>query len=312
MDTAEAAGGSSGPASSSDAGAVSDDSPKEPPPGSPESRDDASAPEDTKQPTATDTTAAVPTATVPTPPPRHCLGARGYDGGYFDVGSFFVFHQEPPALPGPNEEPAGSPRGVDSGLLAPPPPPSGTPSSPPPATADRQPSPLGYDFLDGLKVKPSEHQGKAVEGEGSEEAMSAFVELQRQVKAVAVGDIYPCLPFFTRRKISAMPVGATSKRARSSVGKGHGCGGVTMCHLVCVRAKHMPSALQVFQQQLQRNSSVCLCTRLPHTRHVRAECTVPKRRAHSKFQGFCRESFFAALCSCATATPASTAVRHSG
>ena len=65
-------------------------------------------------------------------------------------------------------------------LLAPPPPPSPAGTELPPA--DSSPSPLGYDFLDGLKVKPSEHRGKAVEGEGSEEAMAAFVELQRQVR----------------------------------------------------------------------------------------------------------------------------------
>ena len=89
-----------------------------------------------------------------------------------------MFHKEPPAL-GASEATAGTPRGVDSELLAPPRPrPAGTESP----SADSAPSPLGYDFLDGLKVKPSEHRGKAVEGEGLEEAMAAFVELQRQVR----------------------------------------------------------------------------------------------------------------------------------
>lgn len=198
MDTAEVVG--PGDPSSAETAAVSDESPKEPPPRSPEPRNASVVlAEDGKQPTAKKTTAAAdvaPTAlSKPTPP--HCLGARGYDLGYFDVGSFFVFHKEPPAS-GASEAAAGTSRGVDSQLLAPPPSPSPAGTESP--SADSAPSPLGYDFLDGLKVKPSEHRGKAVEGEGSEEAMAAFVELQRQVRPQRLEVVVGMPAVFTRPK----------------------------------------------------------------------------------------------------------------
>lgn len=250
MDTAEAVG-PGGPASTATA-AVSDESPKEPPPRSPEPRDaSVVVTEDGKQPTAKKATAvaaaaAVASTALSTPTPPHCLGARGYDRGYFDVGSFFVFHQEPPAS-GPNEAAADTPRGVDSELLAPPP--AGTESS----LADSPPSPLGYEFLDGLKVKPSEHRGKAVEGEGSEEAVAAFVELQRQVRPQRLEVlIVVCMPaVFTRPKWAPTPVGVSAKRSKQATSMKRWCDDmsassvyISACQMSVANAKRVTASVR--------------------------------------------------------------------
>lgn len=103
--------------------------------------------------------------------PPHCLGARAYDGGYFDVGSFFVFHHKPA-----DSQPEGK---VTGGVVD-----ADRTSIPSPNDAfEQEPSALGYVLLDGLTVKTRGSKEKKVEGSGSVGALSAFLELKRQVNA---------------------------------------------------------------------------------------------------------------------------------
>ena len=104
------------------------------------------------------------------PSPIHCLGARAYDGGYFDVGSFFVFRHKPSDVRR-GDEVAGFPVGEDR-----------APISSADHSSEQAPSPLGYVLLDGLTVKTHGAEKKQVEGSGSGGALRAFLELQRQVR----------------------------------------------------------------------------------------------------------------------------------
>lgn len=131
-----------------------------------------------------------PTPTTPTPPP-HCYGIRAYDGGYFDVGSFFVLHPSEgcaaaAAAGGSTSAAASSSQSTSEAPGAQDERGAGPNNRPPPFAqkqdAARHPSPLGFEFLDGLKVKSTRGlKDREVEGEGSEGAMRAFAELERQV-----------------------------------------------------------------------------------------------------------------------------------
>lgn len=103
--------------------------------------------------------------------PSHCLGARAYDGGYFDVGSFFVFHHKPV-----DSQPEGKLSGgvVDADRA---------PIPSPNDASEQEPSALGYVLLDGLTIKTRRSKEKKVEGSGSAGALRAFLELKRQVNA---------------------------------------------------------------------------------------------------------------------------------
>lgn len=137
----------------------------------------------------------------PPPPPPHCYGMRAYDGGYFDVGSFFVLHPHEDASAsdasgGGGGAPASAAAAASSQSTSESPAVKDGRSGDPPLTRKReiaaakkqQPSPLGFEFLYGLKIKTSKGKltDKEMEGQGSEGAMRAFVELERQVGMVCV------------------------------------------------------------------------------------------------------------------------------
>eukprot|EP00752_Nemacystus_decipiens_P007799 g6965.t1 len=114
--------------------------------------------------------ADAPRVAAPKPPPAtttsQCLGARGYDGGFHDVGSFFVFRHE--AL---RQQQLAKDGGADLELFG-----------AAPTGSSTLATPLQYELLDGLRVKVSPVGGlSAMEGKGSEAAGRAFEVLQRQV-----------------------------------------------------------------------------------------------------------------------------------
>lgn len=104
-------------------------------------------------------------APPPPPPTSHCLGARGYDGGFHDVGSFFVFQQEPAAKDGAGD--------ADLELFG----------AAPIGKSSAPATPLQYDLQHGLRVEVAPPLGGApvAEGQGSEVAGRVFEVLQRQV-----------------------------------------------------------------------------------------------------------------------------------
>lgn len=152
------------------------DSEAPPPPPSPE----ASSPSDSPTHRKSAVVAAKP---PPTPTTSHCLGARGYDGGFHDVGSFFVFRHE--AL---GQQQLAKDGGADMELFG------AAPTGRPPALAT---TPLQYELLEGLRVKASSSSSPPLSGgggggvpvvegqEGSEVAGRAFEVLQRQVCMIA-------------------------------------------------------------------------------------------------------------------------------
>ena len=103
----------------------------------------------------------------PSPTTSHCLGARGYDGGFHDVGSFFVFRHE--AL---RQQQLAKDGGADLELFG-----------AAPTGSSMLATPLQYELVDGLRVKVAPSLGgvPAVEGKGLEVAGRAFDILQRQV-----------------------------------------------------------------------------------------------------------------------------------
>lgn len=117
-----------------------------------------------------------------TPIPTDCYGVRAYDGGHYDMGSFFVFHRQ--------EEPEGDDTttteevdgdGVPPKLV------SSTTANTRVVGADGDgdvvrsaPRPLQYRFLEGLKVIGRGRE-EVVSGAGSDAAMQAFAELEKQV-----------------------------------------------------------------------------------------------------------------------------------
>eukprot|EP00903_Cladosiphon_okamuranus_P012861 g12014.t1 len=103
----------------------------------------------------------------PAPPTSHCLGARGYDGGFHDIGSFHVFRHE--AL---RQQQLAKDGGADLELFG-----------AAPTGRSALATPLQYELSDGLRVKVAPPLGgaPAVEGKGSEVAGRAFEVLQRQV-----------------------------------------------------------------------------------------------------------------------------------
>lgn len=122
-----------------------------------------------------------PTGSTPTPPstppptlpdPPRCWGVRAYDDGYFDVGSFYIFHPEALLPVEKHETGDGMPKGKDSaeGVAV-----DRTESS-------SVPRPFGFQFLAGLKVVDG-RDGKEAAGGSSDEAVQAFVGLERQVSA---------------------------------------------------------------------------------------------------------------------------------
>lgn len=111
-------------------------------------------------------------AKQPPAPTSHCLGARGYDGGFHDVGSFFVFRHE--AL---RQQQLAKDGGADLELFG---------AAPTAGSSTTPATPLQYELVDGLRVKvaprpPLGGVPAAVEGEGSAVAGRAFEVLQRQV-----------------------------------------------------------------------------------------------------------------------------------
>lgn len=144
-----------------------------PPPSTSSTSDDHSIPHEAptsavsspKHKKEDDPVAPVPSkALLPTPPPPEpprCLGLRAYDGGYYDVGSFFVFHPEARELPSAEVdlEEAKKDGGVDWSKAR----------------------PFGYQFLGGLRVENG-RDGHEATGGSSDEALQAFVQLERQVK----------------------------------------------------------------------------------------------------------------------------------
>lgn len=107
------------------------------------------------------------------PPQQECFGVRAYDGGFFDVGSFFLFHNEPPTASPGSGRGASSEEEDDHGE---------DDLTTPRRAADQAASPLGYVLLDGLAVTwASGGREKEVDGQGSDGALRAFLELQRQV-----------------------------------------------------------------------------------------------------------------------------------
>lgn len=151
--------------------------------------------QDSNQSTTRTPATAAPTPTpTPTPPPvtssptpRRCMGARAYDGGFFDVGSFFVFHH---TLPDANILSTDAKSKRSSGKDVP-----GDDPVKEPArefskedheeSSSRSPaSLLGYKFAEGLRVHTTAVKGgKNAQGEESEGAIQAYLELRRQVNA---------------------------------------------------------------------------------------------------------------------------------
>ncbi|CAM9627463.1 unnamed protein product [Ectocarpus sp. 12 AP-2014] len=109
----------------------------------------------------------------PTPIPPHCLGARGYDEGFCDVGSFFVYQHEPR-----QQQQVVKDNGMmDLELFG---------AAPPPPTEQAPTHLLQYKLMDGLRIKYSPAVGgeNEVEGHGLEVAGRTFLLLQRQVDSM--------------------------------------------------------------------------------------------------------------------------------
>lgn len=98
----------------------------------------------------------------------HCLGARGYDGGFHDVGSFFVFRLEGLG----QQQQLAKDGGADLEMFG-----------AAPTGSSELATPLQYELVHGLRVKVSSPLGgaPAVEGQGSEVAGRVFQVVQRQV-----------------------------------------------------------------------------------------------------------------------------------
>lgn len=111
---------------------------------------------------------SVEKAPPPAPFTSHCLGLRGYDGGFYDVGSFFVFRHELRR----QQEQLAKDGGAFLEVLG---------AAPPIRTGKG--SPLEYELVEGLRVKVAPPTGgaPAVKGQGSEVAGRAFEVFQRQV-----------------------------------------------------------------------------------------------------------------------------------
>lgn len=148
---------------SSDPGAAGEVTPLADPEASPAAEE---APRDS--PALKSSVAAKPPPAAP--PTSHCLGARGYDGGFHDVGSFFVFRHE--AL----QQQLAKAKGGGADL---------EPFSAAPTESSALAKPLQYELLDGVRVKvkvaPPLGGVPVVEGKGSEAAGRTFEVLQRQV-----------------------------------------------------------------------------------------------------------------------------------
>ncbi|CAB1096781.1 unnamed protein product [Ectocarpus sp. CCAP 1310/34] len=108
----------------------------------------------------------------PTPTPPHCLGARGYDEGFCDVGSFFVYQHE---LRQQQQVVQGNGM-MDLELFG----------AAPPPTQQAPTHLLQYKLIDGLRIKYAAAVGGAneVEGNGLEVAGRTFLLLQRQVDSM--------------------------------------------------------------------------------------------------------------------------------
>lgn len=120
-------------------------------------------------PAASPTPPSTPPPPLPEPP--RCWGVRAYDGGYYDVGLFYIFHPEAVSPEDDGEEkrsrmPKGKSQAGDVDE-----------DSRKPTSSVR---PFGYRFLEGLKVLDG-RDGKEATGGSSEAAVQAFVELERQV-----------------------------------------------------------------------------------------------------------------------------------
>lgn len=124
--------------------------------------------------------------------PWWCYGVRAYDGGYYDVGSFFVFHEDEQEEQQPEGEgrtsDGSSSNKVDSQVIPAPKFSSHSMSSANGELAARAAvvataTPFGYRFVDGLKVTRAgdEEGGKLVLGAESEVAVQAYTELEKQV-----------------------------------------------------------------------------------------------------------------------------------
>lgn len=119
---------------------------------------------------ADDTDKARPSS--PTPPtPPHCLGARGYDEGFCDAGSFFVYQHEP------RQQQVVKDDGMDLELFG---------AAPAVTKQQAPPHLLQYKLIDGLRIKYAAAVGgeNEVEGDGSEVAGRTFLLLQRQVGVI--------------------------------------------------------------------------------------------------------------------------------
>lgn len=119
---------------------------------------------------------------TPTPVPPRCLGARGYDGGFYDVGSFFVFRHEPQQQQraARDETPASAEEACGGDIVEL----FGAGPAVPGTAAAVVRSPLQFELLDGLAVRCAAAMGgkDEVNGSGPETAARAFVVLQRQVR----------------------------------------------------------------------------------------------------------------------------------
>ncbi|CAN0023129.1 unnamed protein product, partial [Ectocarpus sp. 8 AP-2014] len=116
----------------------------------------------------------------PTPTPPHCLGARGYDEEFCDVGSFFVYQHEPRQ----QQQVVKDSGMMDLELLG---------AAPPPTKQQAPTHLLQYKLIDGLRIKYAAAVGgeNEVEGHGLEVAGRTFLLLQRQVDSMrhALGSV---------------------------------------------------------------------------------------------------------------------------
>ncbi|CAM9243156.1 unnamed protein product [Ectocarpus sp. 4 AP-2014] len=109
----------------------------------------------------------------PTPTPPHCLGARGYDEGFCDVGSFFVYQHEPRQ----QQQVVNDNGMMDLELFG---------AAPPPTKQQAPTHLLQYKLTNGLRIKYAAAVGgeNEVEGDGLEVAGRTFLLLQRQVDSM--------------------------------------------------------------------------------------------------------------------------------
>lgn len=111
-----------------------------------------------------------PSTPPPAPPePPRCWGVRAYDGGYYDVGSFYIFHPEAASAKAGTET-----EGMSKGKKS-----TGDAGKEPEEPVELS-HPFGYRFLAGLKVVDGRN-GKEIAGGSSDAAVQTFVELERQV-----------------------------------------------------------------------------------------------------------------------------------